>query len=140
MKTSRREFLHQAACGSCLAIAGSSLLFLESCSSSSNVLTYDTNTFSIPKSEFATMPNIVVKHKNAGRILVKQISDSEYESISLVCTHSGGKVEEVGDGLKCSLHGSTFDKNGKLLGGKAQKDLPVYPTSAEGDNVVVKVS
>ena len=68
------------------------------------------------------------------------ISDSEYESISLVCTHSGGKVNEVGDGLKCSLHGSTFDKNGKLLGGKAQKDLPVYPTSAEGDNVVVKVS
>ena len=76
MKTSRRNFLKQSACGSCMMIAGSTLLFLESCSSTSNVLTYDSNTFSIPKSEFDATPNLVVKHKKAGRILVKKISDT----------------------------------------------------------------
>lgn len=140
MKTSRRSFLKQTACGSCMMLGGSTMLFLESCSSTSNVLTYETSIFSIPKSEFASTPNLVVKHKKAGRIMVKQISDSEYKSISLVCTHMKGKVNEDGDGLKCSLHGSTFDKDGKRLAGKAEKDLTTYQTSVDGDNVVVKVA
>lgn len=140
MNTSRRSFIRQTACGSCMMLAGSSLLLLESCSSTSNLLTYDTSTFLIPKSEFVASPNLIVKHKKAGRILVKQISASEYKSISLVCTHMKGKVNEEGDGLKCSLHGSTFDKNGKRLAGKAVKDLSTYITSVDGDNVMVKVA
>lgn len=140
MKTSRRSFLKQSACGSCMMIAGSTMFFLESCASTSNVLTYDTNSFSIPKSEFDSTPNLVVKHKKAGRILVKKVSDNEYQSISLVCTHMKGKVNEVDGGLKCSLHGSTFDNNGKRLAGKAKNDLTTYTTSIEENNVIVKIA
>lgn len=139
MKTSRRQFLSQAACGSCLMVAGSSMLFLDSCASSSSIV-YESTEFSVLKSSFADQPNLIVKHKDAGRILIRKVEDDKYQAISLVCTHQNGKVSPDGKNLKCSRHGSTFDMDGKVVSGKAQEDLPVYHAKVEGENIIVKVS
>ncbi len=47
------------------------------------------------------------------------------EAVSLRCTHQGCFVKPEADGqYRCPCHGSRFDKQGKVLQGPAQQDLP----------------
>jgi 3-phenylpropionate/trans-cinnamate dioxygenase ferredoxin subunit len=69
--------------------------------------------------------------------------DGQYFAIANACTHVGGSLGEgtlVGKEVTCPLHGARFDVTcGKVLGGPARSDLKSFPTSLEGDAVMVEV-
>jgi Rieske Fe-S protein len=46
-----------------------------------------------------------------------------YYALSLVCTHLGCTVTVVEDRLSCPCHGSTFDSQGTVVKGPADKPL-----------------
>jgi len=70
-------------------------------------------------------------------------TEGEVFAIRDVCSHaevalSEGEVD--GTTLECWLHGSRFDlRTGKPTGLPATKPVPVYPTTIEGDDVLVRI-
>ena len=49
----------------------------------------------------------------------------EITAISLVCTHLGCTVEANGMGFSCPCHGSSYNQDGHVITGPAQKPLKV---------------
>jgi 3-phenylpropionate/trans-cinnamate dioxygenase ferredoxin component len=81
--------------------------------------------------EFGTEPVCVVR------------TDGEVFAIRDVCSHaevplSEGEVE--GTTVECWLHGSRFDlRTGKPTGLPATVPVPIYETTIEGDDVLVRL-
>lgn len=48
----------------------------------------------------------------------------EVYALSLVCTHLGCTLNVTSSKLSCPCHGSTFDRNGLVTHGPANKSLP----------------
>ncbi|PSM47035.1 UDP-galactopyranose mutase [Chroococcidiopsis sp. CCALA 051] len=61
----------------------------------------------------------------ADRVYV--VSSEKKEAISLTCTHQGCTVQLAEDGkFHCPCHGAVYDRQGKVLKGPAQRDLPRF--------------
>ena len=55
------------------------------------------------------------------------VSTENKEVISLTCTHQGCTVQLAEDGkFHCPCHGAVYDRQGKVLKGPAQRDLPRF--------------
>jgi len=50
-------------------------------------------------------------------------------AISAVCTHLGCVVNRDESGFICPCHGSSYDRDGKVLKGAATRNLPWHPIS-----------
>lgn len=72
-------------------------------------------------------------------ILILRLGDGRYAALSPICTHRGCTVEPSGDRLECPCHGSTYDREGKVLIGPAERALSRYPAVVEGDALVINV-
>lgn len=72
-------------------------------------------------------------------ILVLRVGDGRYTALSPICTHRGCTVEPSGDRLECPCHGSTYDREGRVLIGPAERALSRYPAVVEGDTLVISV-
>ncbi len=79
---------------------------------------------------------------NGKRIAIFNINGSFY-SISAVCPHAGGPLDEGGVDnfeLECPWHGAKFDvRGGKVLGPPATEDVERFEIKVEGNDVFVKV-
>ncbi|WP_026841271.1 QcrA and Rieske domain-containing protein [Citrifermentans bremense] len=53
-------------------------------------------------------------------------------ALDLVCTHLGCTVNVTPAGLVCPCHGSSFDREGKVLEGPADRPLKRYAVEADG--------
>ena len=75
-------------------------------------------------------------------IYVLSRGNGEYRAVSPICTHRGCTVEVQNDRLVCPCHGSTYDRDGQVLKGPAQRALTRYPArvSASGDEIVIEVA
>lgn len=62
-------------------------------------------------------------------------------ALSSWCTHRKCKLTaETDHSFYCGCHGSTFDPFGKVTEGPAKRDLPVLPSSINGNgHLIVKV-
>ena len=60
-----------------------------------------------------------------------------FAAVSPICTHRGCTVDVSGARLVCPCHGSTYDREGNVLKGPAERALTRYPVRREGDAVVV---
>jgi Rieske Fe-S protein len=60
-----------------------------------------------------------------------------YAAISPICTHLECTVEVNGDRLVCPCHGSTFDREGLVLLGPAERPLRRFPARVRGEGVLV---
>lgn len=60
-----------------------------------------------------------------------------FYALSLVCTHLGCTVTVSEDALSCPCHGSRFDRQGKVLGGPADRPLVRLIVERHGDRVEV---
>jgi len=69
------------------------------------------------------------------RIFVFRKPEGFY-AVSSICTHLGCNVRWNSErpGFDCPCHGSTFDGNGKNIGGPAPKPLKWYELSVTSDN------
>ncbi|MGL5921905.1 FAD-dependent oxidoreductase [Chroococcidiopsis sp.] len=55
------------------------------------------------------------------------VAPEHQEAISLTCTHQGCTVQLAEDGkFHCPCHGAVYDRQGKVLKGPAQRDLPRF--------------
>lgn len=58
----------------------------------------------------------------------------EVYALNLVCTHLGCTVNVTPTGLVCHCHGSSFDRDGKVVKGPANRPLERLRVREEGDS------
>jgi thiosulfate dehydrogenase [quinone] large subunit len=73
-------------------------------------------------------------------IYVLARENGEFGARSPICTHRGCTVDVSGDRLVCPCHGSTYDRDGRVLKGPAQRALARYPVMRSGDQLVIEVA
>jgi Rieske Fe-S protein len=73
-------------------------------------------------------------------IAVNKRPDNTYQALLLQCTHQENQLTPTGDGYSCSLHGSQFDKTGKVVKGPAEKPLEEYKTFIENNNIIIQIA
>lgn len=71
-------------------------------------------------------------------IVVLALEGGRYAALSPICTHLQCTVNVEGPRLVCPCHGSTYDREGQVLRGPAQRALTRFPTtlSPEGELVI----
>jgi Rieske Fe-S protein len=62
-------------------------------------------------------------------LLVLAVDENRYTTLSTVCTHRGCEVDVQGPLLKCPCHGSTYDRDGRVLKGPAERPLERLATT-----------
>jgi Rieske Fe-S protein len=80
--------------------------------------------------------------KLAGKdVILIRTSESNVRALSPICTHQKCYVKYNGSTRKldCACHQSSFDLDGKVLGGPAPAPLPTFAARLDGDRIVVTV-
>jgi nitrite reductase/ring-hydroxylating ferredoxin subunit len=89
----------------------------------------------------ATRPSGCV-HNRRPKVALFNV-EGTYYAIGDTCTHRGGPLSEgdvQGTKVTCPWHGAHFDlKTGAVLGPPAQKGVPSYKVTVEGDDIKVEV-
>lgn len=111
--------------------------------------TLEANGISIPASEFVYLQNdkpvtrsfvIIHNDKLEFPICIFRLSDTEYKSLWMKCTHQGSELQASGDQLYCNSHGSEFDKNGNVTQGPAETPLRSFPTSLRENKLFIQLT
>lgn len=98
------------------------------------------NTVEVPLSLFETTSLNYVRIKGSYfDIAVQKKEDNTFTALLMRCTHQENQVVPTGNGFMCSLHGSIFDKDGKVKKGPAEMPLERYKTTVVGENVVIQL-
>jgi cytochrome b6-f complex iron-sulfur subunit len=83
---------------------------------------------SVPKAEIPHHGGLVYREE---RVALIREGDAIY-ALSLVCTHLGCTVQVTPTGLVCPCHGSSFDRQGRVLSGPADRALQRLSVEARG--------
>ena len=70
-------------------------------------------------------------------IYVLALGSRRFAALSPICTHLGCTVEIEQARLVCPCHGSTYDREGKVVRGPAEEALASYRTALTSDDVLV---
>ena len=78
----------------------------------------------IPLAEFDKGDYKVVRISNYDYDLaIQKMPDGSFETLVLKCTHAGQPLTKTGNNYYCTLHGSQFSHDGKVLKGPAEKNM-----------------
>jgi nitrite reductase/ring-hydroxylating ferredoxin subunit len=138
----RRNFLKQS-CVACIAIgAGVTIGSLSSCATLPVYQTaVDANKIIVPVSLFAQTDFRIVQPQNFFyNIGLQKEKDGTYTALLLRCTHADNQLTPTGNGYKCNLHGSTFDKEGQVTQGPAERALKKFQTELNSGNIIIHLS
>ena len=127
----------------CLAVgAGMVIGSLSSCATLPVYKTVKTNNkISVPVSLFTQNNFQIIQLKDFYyNIGLRKEPDSTYTALLLRCTHADNQLTAMGNGFKCNLHGSAFDKEGKVTQGPAEHSLKRYPTEVVSDQIIIYLS
>ena len=74
-------------------------------------------------------------------IILVRVDASTVSTTSAICTHLQCEVAFVPDAarLECPCHGSAFSLDGAVIEGPATTPIAKYPTSFDGNTVVIQV-
>lgn len=128
----------------CLAV-GAGLVAASSLSSCATLPVYKTtvanNKVTVPVSLFAQSDFQVIQPKDLFyNIGLRKEKDGTYTALLLRCTHADNQLISTGNGFKCNLHGSTFDKEGQVTQGPAERALKKYQTEIIADHIIIHLS
>ena len=73
------------------------------------------------------------------QIYVLALENGEFAAVSPICTHLGCTVDVSGAHLVCPCHGSTYDREGRVLRGPAERSLRRFPASVSEGELVIRV-
>jgi Rieske Fe-S protein len=73
-------------------------------------------------------------------LYVLRLDDGQFAVISPICTHQGCTVDIQGPRLVCPCHGSTYDRQGRVLRGPAQRSLARFTTTVSDGVLVIDVA
>lgn len=76
----------------------------------------------------------------ADPVYVLATGEGTYAVVSPICTHRGCTVDVSGERLVCPCHGSTYDRQGNVLKGPAQRALTRYPAALSGDELTITLT
>ncbi|MBX3173761.1 MAG: Rieske (2Fe-2S) protein [Gemmatimonadaceae bacterium] len=90
--------------------------------------------FPMPTADGATIDT-------ANRVVIARYQGSVY-AFDIECPHRGTDIEWQGENGRffCPKHKSTFQPEGTLIGGKAERGLDRHPVRRDGDHIVVDTS
>ncbi len=139
----RRTFLKDSCTVCLLGAAGYVLPQLAGCKTASYAV-YKTpvvgKSVVVPLSLFDAAPTRFVRPAGWYRdIAVQKKDDNTYQALLLECTHQENALTPTGSGFHCSLHGSDFDKDGRVRKGPAAQPLTRYQTSIDQNNLIIHV-
>ncbi len=72
-------------------------------------------------------------------VLLVKNKDAGYHALYMQCTHQDNPVTANDKGLNCSVHGSTFDLEGKVTGGPAMHELKKYTVTEKNENLIINI-
>jgi Rieske Fe-S protein len=72
-------------------------------------------------------------------IYVLRLDGDRFAVLSPICTHQGCTVDIQGPRLVCPCHGSTYDREGRVLRGPAQRSLTQLAASLSDGVLVIDV-
>lgn len=75
---------------------------------------------------------------SADALYVLSVDRDRYAVLSPICTHLECTVNVEGAQLRCPCHGSTFDREGRVLRGPAERPLRRYEARVDGGELVVR--
>jgi Rieske Fe-S protein len=70
-------------------------------------------------------------------LYVLRLEDGQFAVLSPICTHQGCTVDIQGARLVCPCHGSTYDREGKVLRGPAPRALSRMSAQASNGILVI---
>jgi Rieske Fe-S protein len=70
-------------------------------------------------------------------LYVVSLASGQLVALSPICTHLGCTVEVSGQRLVCPCHGSTYDREGNVLQGPAERPLRRFPLRLTSDGLLV---
>ena len=73
-------------------------------------------------------------------IAVEKNEDNNFRALLMQCTHQENQLTQQGNGFHCSLHGSQFDKEGRVVKGPAERPLKQFPVSIENDQLIIHIN
>jgi len=137
----RRTFL-KSSCSACLlAGAGLAVGTLSSCST---VPVYATsireNTIAVPARLFADRPLQLVSVEGFEYEIAVERRGNGYRAFLLRCTHADNALTYTGSRFVCTLHGSTFDEEGRVTKGPATMPLESLRAVRVGEAVIVQMN
>jgi Rieske Fe-S protein len=140
MGMERRSFI-KTSCALCLSASVGGLLssMMSSCAS---IPIYTTtsikDTIKVPASIFASTDIQIIHADNYEYdIALKKEADGSFLALVLQCTHASNPLTMAGDKFKCSLHGSTFNKQGAVTHGPAEYPLKRLTTKLSKSDIIV---
>ncbi|TAL60245.1 MAG: hypothetical protein EPN85_07610 [Bacteroidetes bacterium] len=133
----RREFIKNTA-AFCGVI---SLLSLEGCTTYHAVSgEFENGKLKIKKADFLQNNWILVRSERVSAPLCLSKNEKEkYTAVLMECTHKQCEVRPAGTIIVCPCHGSEFSFTGKVLKEPADKDLQMYQTSSDENNVYIHI-
>jgi len=136
----RRAFI-KSSCNICLLLtAGAILPTLSGCSPAYKVINTEIhdNQVEIPLAGFAQSPLQLIRPKGwLYSIAVRKKEDNTYSAFLLKCTHQDNQLAPAPNGYSCSLHGSTFNVEGHVTKGPAERPLKEYPVTTDTTNLII---
>jgi cytochrome b6-f complex iron-sulfur subunit len=70
-------------------------------------------------------------------IYVMRLGSDQFAVLSPICTHQGCTVDIQGARLVCPCHGSTYDREGRVLRGPAERPLSRFTATVSGGVLVI---
>jgi Rieske Fe-S protein len=140
----RKTFLATSCTGVC-SLFGSGLLLstlLNSCKTPLSVVktTSEKGLVKLPLEAFATDNFKLVRVRNYNYDLaVRKKADGSFLVLVLKCTHANQPLTKTGDKYYCTMHGSQFSPEGKVLKGPAENSLSTLNNAIAGTDLVIKL-
>lgn len=137
----RRKFI-KSGCALCAGIAGGALLLssLESCTPLPfyKAIT-ESNFIKVPLDKFGGNNFLIVTADDFVFDIAIIRNNNEYNAMVMQCTHADNPVRFNGNEFRCNLHGSIFDRTGKVEKGPAEKPLSILKLEVKTDHLVIYV-
>jgi cytochrome b6-f complex iron-sulfur subunit len=73
-------------------------------------------------------------------LYVLALGEGRFGALSPICTHRGCTVDVQGARLVCPCHGSTYNREGEVLRGPAQRRLTRYTVTAENGVLIIDLN
>lgn len=83
---------------------------------------------------------ILILWKWSSALQIEKENNGAYSAFTLQCTHASNPLILSGDKFLCSLHGSTFDQEGKVIHGPAVRPLEHLKTRLTPECIMITLS
>ncbi len=139
----RKEFIKT--CSGLCAVMGSGFLMsavAAACKVPLGVIktTANNNVVTIPLEQFAQTDYKIIRVSNYHYDLaIQKKADGQFYTLVLKCTHAGQPVTKTGNTYYCTLHGSQFSHEGKVMKGPAEQDMLQLHTQVSNNNIIIKL-